>query len=158
MEIHALDIIYHIINIGVLFVILRLLLYKPVSKFMLARTARIDAQLQHASELQTEMEDAKASYEELLHNADIEAREHLLERGQQANIQAEAILEKARVEAESIVREAQEKAREEEHAAVLTLRGQITEIAISLAEQILQREVQELDNRKVIEMFFEQAV
>ena len=158
MEINALDIVYHVINIGVLFVILRLLLYKPVSKFMQARTSRIDAQLQHAAELQNDMETEKASYDKLLQNATEEAKKYLLESNQQANIQATAILEKANIEAEQIIFEAEGKAQQEERAAVLALREQITKMSISLAEQILQREVHEQDNRNVIDAFFKQAV
>ena len=47
------DLIINIINIIILFVIVRSLVYKPVRKFLDARTARIDAlQAQAAEQLQ----------------------------------------------------------------------------------------------------------
>ena len=158
MEINAIDIVYHILNIGVLFVLLRLLLYKPVSAFMQARTARIEAQLRQAATVQQETEAAKTSYEDFLRKADEQAKAYLFESTGKANAQAAAILEKAQAEAEEMVRVAQEKSQEEQRAVTIALREQIAEMAISLAGQILQREVREQDNRKLIDTFFEQAV
>ena len=48
MEINILDIIIHLINIFVLFIILRFLVYKPVSKFMRDRTKRVSDEMENA--------------------------------------------------------------------------------------------------------------
>lgn len=157
MEINPLDIAIHIINIVVLYLLLRILLYKPVSKFMSARTARIEKQLADAAQTLADAGHTKESYDALLCNADAEAQKKLLESNRQANEQAAGILESANTRAGQILQEAREKAKEERHAAVSALEGQITDMAITLAGQILQREVNEEDNHKVIETFFEQA-
>lgn len=158
MQINPLDIAIHLINIVVLYALLRLLLYKPVSKFMAGRTARIEKQLADAAQAQADAAQKKDSYDALLHNADSEAQKKLLESNRQANEQAAGILATAKDHAEELMQEARSKAAEERHASIRALEGQITDMAITLAGQILQREVNEEDNHKVIESFFEQAV
>ena len=41
MELYPIDIAIHLVNIGVLYVLLRVLVWKPVVAFMAAREARI---------------------------------------------------------------------------------------------------------------------
>lgn len=157
MEINPLNIAIHLVNIVVLYALLRMLLYKPVSKFMAGRTARIEKQLADAAQALEDANQKKDSYDALLHNADAEAKKKLLESNRQANEQAAGILETAKEHAQETLQEARSKAAEERRTAIQSLEGQITDMAITLAGQILQREVTEADNHKVIESFFEQA-
>lgn len=157
MELNPLDIAIHIVNIVVLYVLLRMLLYKPVSKFMAARTARIEKQQADAAAALEEANKQKDSYDALLQNAGAEAQKQLLESNRQANEQAAGILAAAKGDAQQLLQEARTKAAEERRVAIESLEGKITDMAIGLAGEILQREVNEEDNRKVIDSFFEQA-
>ena len=56
MDIHPVDIVIHIVNIVVLFVVLRILLYKPVKKFMQAREDRLKADKQEVIDSRAETE------------------------------------------------------------------------------------------------------
>ncbi len=157
MEINLLDIVINIINIVVLYILLRVLLYKPVSKFMRQRTERVENELRQAEALRAEAADEKADYAVRLAHADEEAQKRLLAGNRQANEQAAAILAAAKEHADELLSEAREKAQEERRAAVAALKGQITDMSLGLASQILQREVTEQDNHKVIDTFFEQV-
>ena len=53
MELYPIDIAIHLVNIGVLYVLLRVLVWKPVVAFMAAREARIAGQLREAEELKS---------------------------------------------------------------------------------------------------------
>ena len=52
MELYPLDILIHIVNIVVTYVLLRVLLYKPVRRFMDERAEKIAGQMEHAKELE----------------------------------------------------------------------------------------------------------
>ena len=52
MELYPIDIAIHLVNIIVLYILLRLLLWKPVRKFMAAREARVQADMDRAKALQ----------------------------------------------------------------------------------------------------------
>ena len=69
MDIHPVDIVIHIVNIVVLFVVLRILLYKPVKKFMQAREDRLKAEKQEVIDSRAETEELKKQYEEKLADA-----------------------------------------------------------------------------------------
>ena len=66
MDINPVDILIHIINILVLFVLLRLLIYKPVKKFMDERSQRIQKEMDHASEISAQAEELHAQYQACL--------------------------------------------------------------------------------------------
>ena len=65
---------------------------------------------------------------------------------QQAQLQADAMVEKAR----------QEIAREKEQAQAV-LREEAAHAAVGIASQILEREVSEKDNAKLIDAYFERV-
>ena len=46
MELYPIDIAIHLVNILVLYILLRVLIWKPVHKFMLGREERVAAQME----------------------------------------------------------------------------------------------------------------
>ena len=158
MELNLLDIAIHMINIVVLYVLLRLILYKPVQKFMAARTAKIEAELANATADKADAAAAKATMEEKLHTADAQVATYLNEHMKEANASAQNILADAQKEAQNIVAAATEQADFTRKQALEGMQAQITKLSIALASDILQREVTEQDNKSVIDSFFESAV
>ncbi len=157
MELNFVDVLIHIVNILVLYVLLRALVYKPVRKFMQARTERIEKQLTDAKAAEQKAAEEKASYDQLLAQADDQVQQRIREGNQRAGESASEILESASKQAEELLREAKEKAKTERKEAVAALEPEIAGMAVSLAEQILQREISEEDNRQVIDTFFEKV-
>ena len=60
------EIILHIINVVVLFIVLRIFLYKPVSRFMKRRSDGIAQQIDDAAKKQAEAEQLRARYDEMI--------------------------------------------------------------------------------------------
>ena len=79
------DILLHIVNTLILFVAIRLLVYKPVRKFMNARTERVQAQMDEAAAREAEakqaLEDANAQREEAARLAVMAQAESAEQRG-----------------------------------------------------------------------------
>ena len=125
------DLIINIINIIVLFVIVKSLAYKPVKKFLDARKARIDESLKNAESKNAEADALKAQYEDALKQSKQESDK----------IMGEA--EKARKDAER-----------EYNERMSGLRADVTDIAFDISKKILSREVTDADNMAIADEFF----
>lgn len=158
MELNLLDIVIHMINIVVLYILLRLILYKPVQKFMAARTAKVEAALANAKTAETEAAALKATMGEKLRFADEEVAAYTNTNIKEANESAQNILVAAQAEAQNIVVAANEQATFTRKQALEGMQAEITKLSVALASDILKREVNEADNKSVIDSFFESAV
>ncbi len=129
------DILLHIVNTLILFVAIRLLVYKPVRKFMNARTERVQAQMDEAAAREAEakqaLEDANAQREEAARLAVMAQAES----AEQARASAAETVEEARRQAEDIVA-----------AAQADIQAQALSMAVEIAEKMIGRELQNKDN------------
>lgn len=157
MEIHLLDIPMYMINIAVLYIIMRVLIYKPVVQFMSKREEDIEKRITDAGEKLSEAEERKVLYEKKLAEAETEAEKVLLDITNKATIQASQIINDAQEKAKDHIAASRARALAERADAVMEFSHQITEMAVNLSEEILRREVSREDNEKVIEAFFAKA-
>jgi F-type H+-transporting ATPase subunit b len=139
------NIVLHIINAVLLFVIVRALVYKPVRKFMAARTERIAASLDEAAQAHAEAETLRAEYEQRIAAAEEVARERVVEITAGANESARAMTETAKRESLALLDKARAEAQQEQARTLAGLQGEIAELSIGIAEQILRREVNHSD-------------
>lgn len=158
MNIQPLDIVIYIVNIAVLYALLRVLLYKPVHKFMADRQQNIQAALTGARSAQQEATELKQSFDQQLKNVDEESQKRLMDGAQKASEAASAIVTLAQQQAQDIVAKAHDKAEAERKQMIASLEPRITDMAVELAGEILKREVGPVDNQKVIDAFFQKAV
>ena len=151
------SLVLNIGNIVVLFVLLRLLVYKPVKKFMSSRAAAVSQQLESAQSQLQEAEALKAQREAEL-SASAEAAEaekrrildaaesHAAEITAAAEAQAEDIRSSAELQAQHAADKLKENAREE-----------LADLAVEIASRVLEREVQKGSNQDIIEKYFDRV-
>jgi len=154
---HAEDILLHLINALIFFVIVRYLLYKPVRKFMDKRALRIQASLNEASEAHAEAEQLKGEYEMGMAKAEDEARERALEITSAANISAKSMLETAQDEADEVLKRANAAAQKERSKALEGVQGEVVDMAFQIAEKILAREAKNEDTLALADQAFRAA-
>ena len=154
---NPLDIVIHIINIVVLFLLLRLLIYKPVRKFMADREEKISKQLDDAQTARQDAETLQQQCTAQLTEAKEQAAQMVRSGEEQASQAADAILADARKEANAILENARRQAEEDRRRAVASMQEEITDLATEMAGRILRREVRLEDNRAVVEDFLKQA-
>ena len=158
MDIQPLDIVYNLINIGIFYILLRILLYKPVSSFMKKRSDGIKETLENAAFQKAAAEQMMADYEQKLSGAKADAENFLQDERQKASSAAAEILAKAETESSRMIVYARDRAEREYAENIARLEQQIADMAVSLAGEILQREVSVEDNERVIDAFFNKAV
>lgn len=154
MELYPLDIVIHIINIIVLYLLLRLILFKPVSRFLAERSARINTQLSEAEAKLNEAEALKQEYLRQLERAVEEGHDVIRDSKTKATQEAQAILSDAKSQAERLVDEAQERIAKEKDRALEQMRQEVAQLSVDIAARILKREVTEADNLALAEEFF----
>ena len=157
MELYPLDILIHIVNIVVTYLLLRVLLYKPVRKFMDERAQKIEHQMQQAKELEDAAKQSKQQYDTQIAESEQKARELIREGEQKALAAAESITSGARKQAEQIIADAKQKAEEEKKRAMEGMQDQLADVATQIAGRLLRREVSLEDNRRVVDEFFDEV-
>ena len=154
MDIHPADIIIYIINIVVLFTLLRLILWKPVTRYLSQRTERVRSEFDAAEKKRLEAEALGKEYTDNLADLEAQGRDILRESRIKASEEAKEILDEARAKANAMILEARERVAEERDAAFGKARHEITELATEMAASILKREVSPGDSMNAVEDFF----
>ena len=148
----AKDLIINIVNIIVLFLIIKALVYKPVKKFLDDRTARVEAAAAKAKEQQAQIENTAKEGERIIADARTQADGIVSEAEQKAREKAERITARAQVAEQK--NKALADSKEEREEFIESAREDIAGLAVGISEKILCREVSEADNRKIVDDFF----
>lgn len=148
-----LDLLINLLNIFLLYLIVRRFVYKPVRKFLDARTARVAAAAAEADKKSAEAGRLKSEYEALLADSQARAREVILQGRKKAEEEAAAVLADARKEADGQFRDAAERIAAEHEASVKAMNKEIAALAVDISEKLLAREITERDNARIAEEF-----
>lgn len=129
--------VWTIINLSVLFLLLRHFLINPVSNIMEQRRKLIADGLQNAQDTQDEANRLKAEYEEALSGAKKESAEIVDKARIDARAEYDRIVGEAGAKAGNIIENAKENVRIEREQTMKELQSQIAGLAIASAEKIV---------------------
>jgi len=149
--------IFHIINIIILYFILRRFLFKPIRNFLNAREEKFKARKAELDERQRKidemealckqkLEEAKNEAKKIIDKANEGAQDHLREARLQASEQVKLMLERGRKELEA-----------ERKLAMEELKTQAAILAVEIASKILEKNITVEDNKRIIEEFLEEV-
>jgi F-type H+-transporting ATPase subunit b len=141
-----------IVNLLILFLILRKLLFKPVTNFMDARAKKIRDSLSEASILKAQAEEMATRYEALMADADTEAERLVKEGEDRAKAETKALLDKAGLEAAELRRRGEESAELEREKARQELAADIAALATEVAGRLVGREAAAEDQRAALHL------
>lgn len=147
------DIIINIVSIAVLFVIVKKLAYKPVKAFMDARTQRISEERAAAEKLNDEAKEKISEYNALMADCENAKAQAIAEGEQLAHKESEQIITNAKNKAEEIVNKAEVKAQEKYDRALEEANDYIVNLTIDATSKLLKREINDDDNKKIVEEF-----
>jgi len=157
-DINLVEIPIYIGNFCVTLVLLYLLLYKPVSKFLSSRKERIGNSLKEAETIHKEAETALQEAKAELASTHEKARQISHEAIDNAMLDAENILDNAQEKASETIVRAREQMEAERKAALERAYTELVTFAGGLASRILTREVTIEDNREIVDRFFSETV
>ncbi len=147
--------IISILNLLILYAILKKLLFKPVQNMLVQRQNIIKTNFDNAKLAEAEAEKSKKLYEEKLGQADTEAAQIIKDAKQKAERKSDKIIQNAKDKADGIVSQAKTDANLEYQKVQADIRNEITQVSTMLSEKILEREINTDDHRKLIDSFIE---
>lgn len=147
------DIVINIGSIVVLFLIVKKLAYTPVKKFMDARTEKL-ANAQAAADAKMQEAEVKIEeYTQLLDECE-SAKENAIKEGEKLALEeSNRIISSAKQKADEIVSGANKKAQEKYDSAIADANDYIVNLTIDASKVLLQREINDNDNKKIVEDF-----
>jgi F-type H+-transporting ATPase subunit b len=145
-----------IINITFLFLILRLILFKPVTKFMADRTARVQDSIDQAEKDKAQAKALLAEYENKLKNAEAETREILKTARENAERQVQMIIAEGKQEAENFSAASRKQLEAEHQAALAKFRLEAAALVMAASAKLAARDFSGDDNRRYVNMLLDE--
>lgn len=146
-------VIFQILNLLLLMVLFKKYLFKPVTEILEKRQAEIEGHYQEAQQAETDAKAMKADYESKMAGARQEADRVIKTATESANAMSASIVENARTQADQLKRRAQTEIDLERRRAFDEVKGELSGIALDIASQVIEREVNEKDHEAFIDEF-----
>jgi|GEM_PF-443327 len=138
MEIYPLDIAIHLVNIVIFYLIVKLLVYKPVRKFMDERTARIQGEKDEAKRLMDDAQKTQAEYDGKIAEAET-ACQQIIATGRKINLEAgQKVMSDAQRDAEKLLSDARGEAAELKARALDDAKTELADAAVDMAGRVLR--------------------
>lgn len=150
------QILISLINLVLIFLIVKKFLFGPVEKMLAKRQGEVDKQYADAEEAAAEARQDKAAWAEKLAGADEEADARLKAADKTAREHGDRIVADARTRAEDIVRQAKNEAALEKTRAEAAMKEEIVQVSTALAEKMLEREIAAADHQQLIDSFLDE--
>ena len=143
------------INLVILYVFLKKLLFKPVTDMINSRQKEIDDMYSEAEGAKTSANEMKAEYEEKIASADAESEEILRRAVRRAELREEEILREADKKAARVMERAEEQIELEKKRAVNDVKDEVSSIALGIAEAVIERDIDKKDHDSLIDDFID---
>lgn len=146
---------FTILNIVILYIILRKLLFKPVTKHMDDRTKKIQQALDAAEESKEMVRQMKVEYDEKIKAAKEEGEKVIEMYKQMAEKEYNSIIETAKQEADQMIADAKAELQVEKEELITSIKGEISDLVLATSEKVIKKNLDNDTNKKLIFDFIE---
>ena len=151
------SIIWNIVNILVLFLLLKIFLSKPITKMMESRTAEIENNLKDAEEQKARARQLTAHYEEKLEGARAEAAQIVSDARQRGQQEYSNILKTATQDAQKERERSRAEMAQEREDMLRGVQENVTELVLLTASKLSQKELDQESDRKLVDSFLSET-
>lgn len=148
-------ILFSWLNLLILFFGLKHFLFEPVQRILKERQEAVDKSLLDAEEAKRCAEAAENEYKEKLAAAKEQSAELVRTATRRAQQRSDEIVAAAKAEAAVIMQQNAEELEREKRRAESELRGQISGLAVMVAEKVVEREINPNDHARLIDEFID---
>ena len=145
-----------IINITILFFVLKAILFKPVTKFMAERTKRVQDSIDQAQKDKEAAKELLAEYECKLKKAEAEAQEILRTARENAERQAQLIIADGKRDAQEAANAALRQIETERQTALAKFKLEAAALIIAISSKLAARDFSGDDNRRYVNMLLDE--
>ena len=143
------------INLVILYVFLKKLLFNRVKNMIDSRQKEIDDMYSDAEDAKASANEMKAEYEEKISSADAESEEILRRAVRRAELREEEILKEADKKAARVIERAEEQIELEKKRAINDVKDEVSSIALGIAEAVIERDIDKNDHDSLIDEFID---
>lgn len=144
---------FTILNLLVLYFILKKILFKPVTKHMNDRSKKIQKALEAAEESKRMVKQMKVEYDEKIKSAKYEGQKVMEMYKNMAEKEYNSIIESAKVEANQILQNTKAELQVEKEQLITSIKGEISDLVLATSEKVLSKNLDSDTNRKLISNF-----
>lgn len=159
-EVFSIDlwkILFMLINLFLIYLILKRFLYKPVKKMFEMREQEVAETYQKADAAEAEAHQLKDQYEKKLSGAKSEAEEIVRSATRRAQLRSESMIGEAKDTVSNMMAQAEEQIASEKKKAVNEIKDDIADIALMAASNVLKKEMDAKDHGKLIDEFIDKV-
>ncbi len=142
-------------NLLILTLVFKKFLFKPVLKVLEERQAEVDNIYKQAEESAASAEKDKQEYHEKLEKAEHEVEEIIRSATVRAERLGDEIVAEANAKADAAIKKADADIAQSKKKAINEIKNDIAGISVSIAEKVVEREINEKDHNDLIESFIE---
>ena len=157
VSINPATIVFTLINLLIIFLIFRFLLYKPVCKMLDKRKEMAAAEIDEARKAKEAAQKAEEEYTARLADAKAEASEIMKQATLRAQKREEEIVGEANKKAAEIRTKAEESIERDKQRALNEIKNEISEIVVMAAGKVVEKEISASDNEEIISKFLEEV-
>ena len=146
-----------LINVAILYFILKRFFWEKVRTFMLDRQAAVQDAFDSAEAINRRADEKMQNYSRRIANVEEESREIIRNAKARAEAQAKDIVENAHKEASDIIAKAERTIEIEREKATAEMRQEIAALAIIAAKQIVEKEISSTGQEAIVDEVINKA-
>lgn len=144
---------FTVLNILILYFILKKILFKPVSKYMLARTTKIEEALVLAEEAKSMASRMEEEHKERLKEIKEEGNALIASYEKKAKDEYQSIIAKAKEDSEKFAENTRNELEIEKEQLIVGLKEQISDLVLEASKKVINENLDTDSNRKLIDKF-----
>ena len=151
LDIDPYTILFTVINLLVLYLLMRKFLFGPVNAILDSRSKAIEDSLAQARSQQEEAQQLRSQYEAQLAQSKEEASRILANARTQSDVLYQKAVADAQAEAKKLLEESQERSRRDRENMLRSVRQEVTDLGVAAAEKVA------VNSNKAIDAFLQEA-
>lgn len=155
ISIDPITMVIAVLNILILCVIFKKFLFNRVEAVIQQRKEEVADIYQEANSSLKQSEELKEMYDSKLGNIQLEREEIIKEAKEEATIKAEAILNESKSSSIRIKNETDKELTLKRSKMYKEMKEEVADISVSIAEKIIEREIDEDKHKDIVEQFIE---
>mgnify|MGYP005774137517 CR=1 FL=1 len=144
---------FTVLNILILYFILKKILFKPVTKYMSDRSNKIKEALDMAEEAKKKVEEMEKEHQARLKEVKEQGVLIMDTYKKKAENEYNSIIEKAKQDAEIMIKNTRNELEVEKEKLINDIKGEVTELVLAASKKVLNENLDEKTNKKLIQEF-----
>lgn len=151
LGINFMEILQHVLLLGILVFFMAFLVYNPVLKFINKRKQNVEQMVKENEKLTAEVKEIKENSDKIVEDARKKAEFISFEATKEAEAKSKEILAEAKKKSDDMMARSKKEMENQRAKMEAEVKEEVGSLAIDIASKVLEREVSAKDNEKVID-------